>query len=67
MGSNAKPTREKRGAEASSIPTGTISLPGHLAEVREQALHCRNCDLWRYATQTVFGLKDLESLWPQQH
>jgi uracil-DNA glycosylase family protein len=26
-----------------------------LAEVREQAAHCRDCPLWRNATQTVFG------------
>jgi DNA polymerase len=26
-----------------------------LTELREQALHCRNCHLWANATQTVFG------------
>jgi DNA polymerase len=26
-----------------------------LAELQEQALHCRNCPLWADATQTVFG------------
>jgi uracil-DNA glycosylase len=26
-----------------------------LAEVRREAEHCRNCDLWARATQTVFG------------
>lgn len=26
-----------------------------LAELHEQALHCRNCPLWADATQTVFG------------
>jgi uracil-DNA glycosylase family protein len=26
-----------------------------LAEVREQAAHCRDCPLWKNATQTVFG------------
>jgi uracil-DNA glycosylase len=26
-----------------------------LAEVREQAAHCRDCPLWKHATQTVFG------------
>ncbi|HKY90964.1 MAG TPA: UdgX family uracil-DNA binding protein [Nevskiaceae bacterium] len=34
------------------------SLPvpqGSLASLREQARDCRNCDLWRNATQTVFG------------
>jgi uracil-DNA glycosylase len=27
-----------------------------LAAVREQAAHCRDCPLWKNATQTVFGL-----------
>jgi uracil-DNA glycosylase len=27
-----------------------------LAEVREQAAHCRDCPLWKHATQTVFGV-----------
>jgi uracil-DNA glycosylase len=31
------------------------AVPDGLEEVREQARHCRNCDLWRRATQTVFG------------
>ena len=26
-----------------------------LADVREQAAHCRDCPLWKNATQTVFG------------
>jgi uracil-DNA glycosylase len=26
-----------------------------LSKVREEAKSCRNCDLWRHATQTVFG------------
>jgi uracil-DNA glycosylase family protein len=26
-----------------------------LARVRAEAAHCRNCDLWKRATQTVFG------------
>jgi DNA polymerase len=33
------------------IPAGTHSLP----KLREAALHCRGCDLYRRATQTVFG------------
>jgi len=28
---------------------------GSLAELAEKAKNCRNCDLWRNATQTVFG------------
>jgi uracil-DNA glycosylase len=30
-------------------------LTGSLASLREAASSCRNCDLWRNATQTVFG------------
>jgi uracil-DNA glycosylase len=30
-------------------------MPLSLAKVREQARSCRNCDLWKHATQTVFG------------
>ena len=33
--------------------TTNVDLP--LAEVREQAAHCRACPLWKNATQTVFG------------
>src|SRR3954467_4123307 len=29
--------------------------PRALAKVRSAAKTCRNCDLWRHATQTVFG------------
>ena len=28
---------------------------GSLADAREQAAHCRDCPLWKNATQTVFG------------
>jgi DNA polymerase len=28
---------------------------GSLSSVREEARHCRACDLWKHATQTVFG------------
>jgi uracil-DNA glycosylase family protein len=31
------------------------SHPETLAELRAAARHCRGCDLYRYATQTVFG------------
>jgi len=31
------------------------NIDGSLAEVREQAAHCRDCPLWKNATQTVFG------------
>jgi DNA polymerase len=35
---------------AERLPSGAT-----LAEVREEAASCRACDLWRHATQTVFG------------
>jgi DNA polymerase len=31
------------------------NVPRSLAAVREQAAHCRDCPLWKNATQTVFG------------
>lgn len=33
----------------------TVNVHGSLAAVREQAAHCRDCRLWKHATQTVFG------------
>jgi len=44
-------TRSKKGAGSSQLPLVAHS-PKDLAK---QAEHCRNCDLWRNATQTVFG------------
>jgi DNA polymerase len=42
-----------------SQPRFTIGHPGipsgTLEELRQQAAACRGCDLWRHATQTVFG------------
>jgi DNA polymerase len=31
------------------------SAPKHLSKIRKEAEHCRDCRLWRNATQTVFG------------
>ena len=31
------------------------SSPGTLSAIRRQAEACRRCDLWKHATQTVFG------------
>jgi uracil-DNA glycosylase len=36
--------------QATPVPAGAT-----LAELRELADHCRNCPLWKNATQTVFG------------
>jgi DNA polymerase len=32
--------------------------PRELSEVAAEAEHCRRCDLWRHASQTVFGAGD---------
>ena len=32
-----------------------------LETLREEALHCRACDLWKHATQTVFGEGPLDA------
>src|SRR4051812_46079059 len=32
-----------------------MNAAGRLAAVRAKAARCRRCDLWRHATQTVFG------------
>ena len=37
---------------AASKPRSDLSL----ADVREEAAHCRDCPLWKNATQTVFGV-----------
>ncbi len=38
------------------LPEQPLAMPGgSLAELREQARHCRACPLWQAATQTVFG------------
>jgi uracil-DNA glycosylase len=34
---------------------GLLPLSGSIPELAEKAKNCRNCDLWRNATQTVFG------------
>ncbi len=33
----------------------TLPLSESLPDLAEKAKHCRACDLWRHATQTVFG------------
>jgi DNA polymerase len=33
----------------------SLPLAESLADLSAKAKHCRNCDLWRHATQTVFG------------
>jgi uracil-DNA glycosylase len=44
-------TRSKKGVASPQLPLLSLSLK----ELARQAQDCRNCDLWRNATQTVFG------------
>jgi uracil-DNA glycosylase family protein len=39
----------------SSSKQGLLPLSGTLQQLAQDAKDCRNCDLWRNATQTVFG------------
>jgi uracil-DNA glycosylase len=41
----------KKDAASPQPPLPSLSLE----ELAKQAQNCRNCDLWRNATQTVFG------------
>ncbi len=43
--------RSKKSAASPQLPLLSLSLK----ELSTQAQDCRNCDLWRSATQTVFG------------
>ena len=45
--------RGRAGEEPTAAPL--ISTNGTLEELRERARTCRACDLWKRATQTVFG------------
>jgi uracil-DNA glycosylase family protein len=47
-------TRSKKSAGMAELP----ALSGSLKKLAHEAEHCRNCDLWRNATQTVFGEGD---------
>lgn len=54
--SSAKRT-SKRKAATTDLPEGMSPVPANatLAALREAAMDCKRCDLWRPATQTVFG------------
>jgi DNA polymerase len=45
-------TRPKKPAAG---PAPLVPLAGSVRELADKAKSCRNCDLWRKATQTVFG------------
>ena len=52
----SKNQRERSGRRASNAsPAGTIPTADTIAELREAAAGCTACDLWKRATQTVFG------------
>src|SRR5262247_1180423 len=36
-------------------PADRLAPDASLADARDEAAGCRACDLWRHATQTVFG------------
>lgn len=52
-----KSTTTKRAPKRGVVPEGTAPEPvdGSLAALRDAAAACKRCDLWRPATQTVFG------------
>lgn len=49
------PQRRSAWESALARPPSLPPPPGSLKEVRDLALHCRDCPLWKHATQTVFG------------
>jgi uracil-DNA glycosylase len=46
--------KSTRDGHALCARLGEMTLSG-FARVRAEAARCRNCDLWKHATQTVFG------------
>ena len=53
----AKPSRKATGSRKASVPPGTSPIPvdDSLDALRDAAAGCKRCDLWKPATQTVFG------------
>jgi uracil-DNA glycosylase family protein len=53
----AKPSRKANGSRKASEPPGTSPIPvdDSLDALRDAAVGCKRCDLWKPATQTVFG------------
>ena len=52
---DSAPTTPHTRIPAPAKPPPTPLPEGSLAQLREQARHCRACPLWQPATQTVFG------------
>jgi uracil-DNA glycosylase len=52
--SNIKPARSRSLAN-STAPAALVPFASSIAELRQAAANCKACDLWKRATQTVFG------------
>jgi uracil-DNA glycosylase len=48
--------RRLENSAVSTRRTQEQAKPADLAEASAEAAHCRACDLWKHATQTVFGV-----------
>jgi uracil-DNA glycosylase len=46
---------KRRQARLELVHEGTMNVSGTLRKLAEKVNSCRNCDLWRNATQAVFG------------
>jgi len=53
--SDAPAPRASQQRKEQPMTPANHATPGSLAELRAQAADCRACDLWKDATQTVFG------------
>jgi uracil-DNA glycosylase len=53
----AKPSRKSSGSRKALAPPGSSPVPvdDSLDALRDAAAGCKRCDLWKPATQTVFG------------
>jgi DNA polymerase len=53
----AKPSRKATAPRRRSVPPGSAPVPvdDSLEALRDAAAGCKRCDLWKPATQTVFG------------
>jgi uracil-DNA glycosylase len=51
----APTTQSRIPGSAAPAPRGSVPTADSLEQLREQAAQCRDCPLWRDATQTVFG------------
>ena len=54
-------SREVKSKGRIAVNGGLVPLWGSIPKLAEKAKNCRNCDLWRNATQTVFDEGGLRS------